>query len=106
MAFTGNEDHSISLEAASELTKNYRDAEESSDIKGGFFGKSTIQRMLDQGGCVGIRIYYGREEDGTPRFILVGVKENEDDIVEGEIAQASAPCPPNCGSTNELNSSL
>jgi hypothetical protein len=106
MAFTGNEDHYISLEAASELTKNYRDAEEYGDIKGGFFGKTTIQRILDQEGCVGIRIYYGQDEDGTPKFVLVGVEENEDDIIEGEIAQASTPCPPDCGSSNELNSSL
>lgn len=104
MAFTGDENHSISLQAASDLTKNYRDAEESSDIKGGFFGKTTLQRILNQEGCIGIRIYYGLEEDGTPKFVLVGVEENEDDLIEGEIAQASVPCPPNCGSSNELNS--
>ncbi len=104
MAFIGDEDHSITLAAASELTKNYRDAKESSDIRGGFFGKEAIQRILDQEGCVGIRIYYGQEEDGTPRLVVVGVEENEDDLVEGELAQASIPCPPNCGSSNELNS--
>ncbi len=73
MAFKGNEDHSITLSAASALTTNYRDASETEAIKGGFFGKSAIQKILDQQECVGIRFYYGQEEDGTSAIVLVGV---------------------------------
>lgn len=104
MAFTGNEDHSITLAEASELTQNYRDAAESNAIQGSFFGKSALQRILDQGGCVGIRIYYAQEDDGTPTLVLVGVDENEDDLIDGELAEFGVPCPPRCGSSNDLNS--
>lgn len=104
MTFTGSEDHSISLQDASELTGNYRAEAEQGAVLGSFFGKETIQKILDQQGCVGIRIYYGLEGDNTPVLVLVGVEENEDDIIGGEIAQTGAPCPPHCGNANELNS--
>ena len=104
MAFTGNEDHEISLSEAAQLTANYRDSAEPGSVKAGFFGKSAIEEILEQEKCVGIRIYYAQEEDGTPTFVVVGVEENEDDLVEGKIAEAPTPCPPNCGSANVLNS--
>lgn len=104
MAFTGNEDHEISLSEASQLTTNYRNAVSEGSIKGGFFGKSAIQEILDQEKCVGIRIYYAHEEDGTPTFVVVGVEANEDDLIGGKIAEMPIACPPRCGSDNELNS--
>lgn len=44
MEYTGNEEHSISLQDASELTKNYRDQfdAETSYIKGEYFGKTAL----------------------------------------------------------------
>jgi len=104
MAFTGNEDHDISLSEASQLTASYRNSVAQGSIKAGFFGKSAIQEILEQEKCVGIRIYYALEEDDTPTFVVVGVEENEDDLIGGKIAETPRPCPPHCGSANDLNS--
>ncbi|MBD3290379.1 hypothetical protein GF337_16365 [candidate division KSB1 bacterium] len=104
MSFTGSEDHSISLSEASKLTKNYRDHAEANAKKGGFFGKATLSRILDQDGCVGIRFYYGAESDGTPVMVLIGVDSEENDMTDGEVAERSLPCPPYCGNESDLNS--
>lgn len=100
MAFTGNEEHSISLDDASKLTKNYRE----SMILGGFFGKETLLKILDQEDCVGIRIYNALDEDRTPQFVLVGVDADEKDMEKGELAERSILCPPRCGPISKLNS--
>jgi len=105
MAFTGNEDHSITLEEAAKLTKNYRDKAEPDAIRGGFFGKTALLKILNQAGCVGLRIYFGAKADGTPELVLVGVDSKENDILtKGEIAERQFPCPPRCGEDNQLNS--
>jgi len=104
MSFTGNEEHSISLSEASSLTRNFRNAVGDSAPKGGFFSKAALQTILNQEGCVGIRFYYGQEEDGTPTLILVGADEEENDLIEGKIDQRPIPCPPRCGEANDLNS--
>jgi len=104
MSFIGNEDHSITLEEASQLTRNFRDHAPSGSRRGGFFGKDALQSILDQEGCVGIRIYLGRSEDGKPDLLLVGVDADENDLIEGQLAEKAYPCPPYCGSSNTLNS--
>jgi hypothetical protein len=104
MSFTGNEDHSISLEAAATLTASYRTLAGSLAIKAEYFSKSSLLSVLNQNDCVGIRVYYGIAALVSPRLIIVGVKANEDDIVEGEILEMGLQCPPNCGSLNDLNS--
>ncbi len=105
MSFTGNENHAISLQAASELTKNYRDNHPNS-IKGFYYSKSAIEAILNQPECVGIRIYYA-EDNSTPPvqcLVISGVKSNEDDIYLGVLAEYGKPNPPNGGILNPLNS--
>jgi hypothetical protein len=106
MEYTGNEDHSISLLDASELTKNYRDQfdAETSYIKGEYFGKTALQSLLKQTDCVGARIYYGLKANGTPCLVIVGVDGDGNDITTGEIMEFGALCPSNCSADNELNS--
>jgi hypothetical protein len=105
MSFTGSEDHSISLEDAAALTKNYRNASESGAIIAEFFGKEALEGILAQERCVGIRCYYGKKDDGSPALVLVGADANENDLLdEDKIVQAGDPCPPFCASSNKLNS--
>jgi hypothetical protein len=104
MAFTGREEHSISLEDAARLTKRYRDSAPAEAIKGGFFGKEAFLEILDQEDCVGIRYYYGLDANNTKVLVLVGVKENEDDIDNGILKEAAQLCPPRCSKINPLNS--
>jgi hypothetical protein len=102
--FTGLEDHTISIDDASELTRNYRMGAGKGAIKGGFFGRAAIEQVLSQEGVVGIRYYYAKENNGRPVMIMVGVDEFGKDLVDGFIAERSIPCPPFCGGLNPLNS--
>ncbi|MBI3194191.1 MAG: hypothetical protein HYZ34_06970 [Ignavibacteriae bacterium] len=106
MAFTGDENHAISLNDAARLTYNFRESRVIPDIKGGYFGRRAIEEVLGQDGCVGIRIYYGTKDDGSPSFVVVGVDAIEDDIIDGNAAimDENLPCPPRCGKANVLNS--
>ena len=103
MSFNPNQDHSISLAAAAAMTKDYRDNNPGA-LVGGFFGKDALQAILDQPECVGIRYYYALDSNDDPTLVLVGAKANEDDIVNGELADAALPDPPNSSSPNALNS--
>ncbi len=103
MAFTGNEDHSISLQTASEWTANYRNANPG-QTKGHYFGKAAILDILNQDTCVGMRIYYALDDNGEKQLIITGVNSSENDLYNGLLAERSFKCPPICGVSNPLNS--
>ncbi len=101
MAFTGDENHAITLGDASQLTGNYR---AHTAVKGGFFGRKAIEEILAQNGCVGIRVYFAQQNDGSPTLVLVGVDASENDMENGLLAEDYKPCPPYCGQSSRLNS--
>ena len=103
MAFNGKEGEQITLTEASSWTENYRNTASIGDPKGHFFGKDLLQQILDQSGCMGIRIYYGINEGGKNVLVLVGADSNENDITD-LIVDKSKPCPSYCGRDNDLNS--
>ena len=103
MPFTGQENHTISLQDAAVLTKRYRDANINA-AKGGFFGEDAIKDILNQPGCVGIRYYFALDVANVLKVVLVGTDANENDLVNGEIAEFSVMCPTICGINNPLNS--
>lgn len=105
MAFTGLEDHSITLAEAAALTANYRASVPTGSTLGHYFGGDAISAILAQEGCVGVRIYYGLKDDGTEQLIIVGVDAYENDMTSGLLAEKSILCPNQCGSANVLNSS-
>ena len=78
MAFTGNENHDITLSEASEWTANYRSANPGA-TKGHYFGADAIMAILEQANCVGIRIYYAINNLGEKELILTGVDADEND---------------------------
>ena len=103
MPFTGNEDHSISLEDATEMTENYRQATGLGLFLGAYFGKTAISDILSQDNCVGIRIYNAKSNAGKLNFVLVGVNANGDDMYDGELAEMGIACPPFCPTSSPLN---
>ena len=103
MAFTGNEAEEFPLATAVEWTKRYRDSIREGDTISHFFGKNIINRILEQEGCMGIRIYYALDEDGKKQLIIVGADSKENDIYQGVIAERSYLCPPYCGSGSPLS---
>ncbi len=102
MAFTGHEDHTITLTDGANFTKAFRN-NYSNQPKGIFFSKDTLQSILDQSDCVGIRFYFGLSTDSKLKLVFAGVTEDENDILE-IIGDGGALCPPSCGNANSLNS--
>lgn len=68
---TGKEGAPIELETAIRWTRNYRHMRPGERISH-FFGRVHLQALLDQEGCMGIRIYYANslKLNGWQRFIL------------------------------------
>jgi hypothetical protein len=102
MVFTGNEDHSISLEEAARLTKNYRESPGAGAFLGGYVSKSAILNILNQESCTGIRIYNAKTGAEDLTFVLVGVNSEGEDLAGGELAEFVSQCPPYCPVSSEL----
>ncbi len=95
-------DHRISLESAAALTRRHRDSK-ATELKAGAFPKEQVLELLNQSGCVGLRIYHGREETGNPTQVLVGIDGANNDLIDGTILEFNFPCPPFCSTPNPLN---
>lgn len=106
MSFDGKEGAFISLNDAAALTAEYRNGQ-SSPVLGHFYGKENLLKLLNQSGCLGIRIYHGIDAaTASPELVLVGADANENDILAASplILDGSSKCPPSCGNNNSLNS--
>ena len=102
MPLTGNEDHSISLADAAEMTKNYRKSAGPGAFLGGYFGQKGISKVLEHEDCVGIRIYNAEDENGKKNFVIVGVNADNDDLTDEEILEHGMGCPPFCPDSSPL----
>lgn len=102
MSFTGDESSAITLAEGGTMTKAYRDANPTA-VKGHFFGKNKINSILNQSGCVGIRVYYGLDSTGAKQLVMVGVDSNQNDQYNSIILDRAVPCPAYCGISNDLN---
>lgn len=104
MSFNGNEGDFITLREGSEMTKRYRDTIQPGEVIGVFMGKEKIKAILDQSECKGIRFYFAKNERNENTLVLVGASADQNDMVDGLIADNGLPCPSLCSSTNALNS--
>jgi hypothetical protein len=104
MAFNGDEGSVVTLAEASGWTANYRKTIPAGEIIAQFVGKNQLMKILNQKGCMGVRIYYGIGDDGKKNIILVGAGSDENDMVDGIIIEKIIPCPPFCPGKNALNS--
>lgn len=102
MAFNGREGGEISLKEGASMTSEYRN-QNPNEIKARFFGKDILEKILNQDGCMGIRMYYALSEDSEPQLVLVGADSDENDMLD-IIADTSLPCPNACSADNPLNS--
>lgn len=101
MSFSGNEGGSITLAQGSQWTANYRSANPNA-TKAHFFGKTKLNEVLNQSGCVGIRMYYAIDGNGAKQLVLVGVNSSEQDLTSGIILDLAVPCPSYCDSFSAL----
>ncbi len=100
MALPGPRDHTITVETAAEMTKRHRD----NFIKGGFFWKDQVLEMLGGNDSVGMRYYYGLDENAKQVLILTAVDEQGNDLYDQTLLELAFPCPEICSEANPLNS--
>ena len=102
MSFNGTEGEAISLETGATYTKNYRD-ENPTGVQSAFYGRDLLEALLAQPGSMGIRVYYGLNEDGIQELVLVSADADENDNLNLNVDK-SIKCPPRCPTKNALNS--
>jgi len=102
--WTGKEKHSISLKQAAVITARYRKKIKAGEIKGLYYGRAALEKLLKQKGCVGLRAYFGQKDNGGTTLVMVGVNTGGQDLTDGVILEFGHPCPPYCNGPNLLNS--
>jgi hypothetical protein len=100
---TGNEDHAITLDQAVKYIENFKSNPTAPSMKGAFFGRGILDKILAQPGCLGIRYYYAKKDDGSATVVLAGVDTDGNDIEQGVLAEMPIPCPPFCPSSGQLS---
>jgi hypothetical protein len=93
----GYKNKSISFQETKELIKTYERIVASSAVIAQYFGKDIVNKILAQPGCVGVRMYYGKQASGKPGVIIIGVDKYGKDMVAGVLAIPTMLCPPFCG---------
>lgn len=101
MAFNGNEGQQITIQEGGVFTAEYRIANPNA-IKGVFFGRTHIEKILAQADCKGLRFYFAKTQEGNPTLVMVGADSNENDLLD-LIVDFAQPCPVRCSSSNLLN---
>lgn len=102
MSFNGNESEVITLVQGRTWTQNFRNAYPT-EVKAHFFGKNKLMQILNQSGCVGIRIYNAIDDQGKKVLVLTGVNDQEKDLYNGVLLERSLPCPSLCDPSSPLN---
>jgi hypothetical protein len=105
--FDGTEGKPLALATFKTWTADYKASLKDPDTTlAHFFGFQIINKILAEKGCMGIRVYYGIDDAGEKQVMLVGAKENGDNLFPATdalnpndpntIADFSYPCPPYC----------
>jgi hypothetical protein len=100
--FPGAEKHEVSLEEAKLHIQRHKKNPIHPNHHGGSFDRAAIDKILAQPGCKALRIYHGKNEDGTPSIVLVGIDAAGNDMTKAAIMEGILPCPPFCGVNSEL----
>ena len=109
--------HFIPLSQAIEMTVKYRDDMEmilDPEFRNKAvlplsetFNREDIDRLMDQAGCEGIRLYYSMDDKSKFHMIIVGVNERNEDILVDQnalIIESAVRCPAVCPPSSPLNS--
>jgi hypothetical protein len=103
MAQNLNAGEQITLAEATKLTCDFRKTY-SQAIKAHLISAANIQRILEQSGCTGLRIYNGFDEiTGKITPVIVGTDVNNNDLYNGVIMDRTIPCPSCCDSSSPLS---
>ena len=101
----GNEGSMVTRPQAQLMMTNYKNSPSfaSNNSQAGIlFGKNHITAILNQAGCVGVRIYYGKSgitSSDVAHLILVGTDDDGNDMPNTNfILDMGVPCPSECSS--------
>lgn len=84
---------SKSIKDVPALTNLHRISVSSNDVLVHCFGKDVVDKTMKQPGCVGVRMYYGKNANGQSGFVIVGVDKNGRDMKSVILAGPIDPCP-------------
>jgi len=96
-------DHHIELEAARDLINRHK-RQNTTGRTSVVTTRVPLDRMLAQEGCVGVRMYFAMNPDGTPTIVMVGVDKDFNDLDQGVISDRMFPCPDWCPMNSMLDS--
>ena len=100
--FPGAEKHEISLEEAKLHIQRHKKNPIHPNHHGGSFDRAAIDKILAHPECKGLRYYHGRDEEGKPNLVLVGVDAAGKDITKASIMERGSFCPLFCDKLSEL----
>jgi competence protein ComGC len=75
------------------LANLYRISVSSNDVLVHYFGRDVVDKTMKQPGCVGVRMYYGKNANGKSGFVFVGVDKNGKDLQSVILAGPIDLCP-------------
>jgi len=78
--FSGTEGGFMPMGEFQNWVKNFQD-ENPGHIHSYFYGCDLFHEMLQEPGCVGIRVYYAQDDEGDPKMVLIGVNKDGKDIM-------------------------
>jgi len=102
MPFKGNEGKVISFKKAQSYigghlkSRQFALSSKSKKIKGGFYGKKILLKILSQPNCVGIRYYHALNAKKQPTIVLVG-EDRKGKLLTKLFGNDGPLCPPVCG---------
>lgn len=102
---TINKDSSevITLPEAETYTHSFQEAYPQ-EIKAFFAGSNKLKQVLEQEGCIGIRIYMGLDKTTQRKnLVLVCVDALGQDMVNGTLLDYLNPCQTDCDNNSVLN---
>lgn len=70
----------IPLEDFKRMTEEFKKSVGSEDTRAVAYGKTVLEQVLSQKGCVGIRFYFAKDKDGKTTLVFIGVDKNGNDI--------------------------
>jgi len=94
--FKGNEPHEVSAEQGKGYIRAWRSNNQGAQVRGHFFGRDVLVKMLAEPNVVGLRFYHARGEKGAETLVITSVDAEGNDRWDGTVAEQAVPCPPYC----------
>jgi hypothetical protein len=71
----------IPLSQFEEMKASFQKDINPDDTRAVSYGRTVLEKVLVQKGCVGIRFYFAKDKEGKQTLIFIGVDKNGNDIV-------------------------